>query len=369
MTLGRFIDLGPQQVTTKSFISGMSRPIHVQQFAAKALQGWYGAGYWKDFEGRRLLCEQLGIPFLRTWFDPDDIASAVGMVSPATTDVIVEYSVYPELLQALRHCHPQLKLHVRAHNAEALQHLHRTPPSFLPTRKNAKIVYGALNLARRDRQSASLADTVLGISEYDNRHYWRRLVAAKKLYTVPYFSPWPELRPQVRSGSSLRENRILCMPGGYDRLSQQQRNIFFELAEVVQNVGGESAPDFMITDYSVERFPSPSHIKVLGQIEEPWDLMCHSKGLAVLTDLGFGAKTTIPDAVTAGCLVLVHAGLVPRIPSELQSRIVAVDPSKLDVAARLILGHSSSDSLDCTGPNNVLRSVALTSFREALAAA
>ena len=366
--VSKFTSLNTQKEIPLSLHSKSPRPVQVQQFASQALQGWYGAGYWKDFEGRRLLCEELGIPFVRTWFDPADVLSAVEMVLPDTTDVIVEYSVYPELMQALRQCHPRLKLHVRAHNAETLQHLHRNPPSCLPTWTNARLIYGAFNLAMRDRKSACLADTVLGISEYDNINYWRYFVPKQKLYTVPYFSPWPELRPTVKPRESHRKNQILCMPGGYDRLSQQQRQIFFALAKAVQDARRNPQPDFMITDYSIEGFAAPSHIKVLGQIDEPWDLMCQSKGLAVLTNLGFGAKTTIPDAITAGCLVIVHKLLVPRIPTELQDWILPIDPDDLDSAACLLLDRLNTEPVDFAIANAALRKSALAAFSFALKA-
>ncbi len=60
----------PQQV---------SQRLVIQQFASRDLDGWYGAGYWKDFEGRRLLSEELGFPFVRTWFDSEDLPAAAEM--------------------------------------------------------------------------------------------------------------------------------------------------------------------------------------------------------------------------------------------------------------------------------------------------
>jgi hypothetical protein len=324
-------------MTTLKTSSRNTRPIQVQQFASQALQGWYGAGYWKDFEGRRLLCEELGIQFIRTWFDPADLNAAAEMVLPETTDVILEYSVYPQLLPKLRRSRSDLRLHIRAHNAEALQHLHRLPITIWPSRENARRVYGAIRLALQDRQSAKAADSVLGISRFDQSHYWSRLAGKSRLIDVPYFSPWPDLRPQVSPLEwEQKKNQVICMPGGWDRLSQQQRRNFVALAETAfaSNLSGK--PEFLLTDYTREGMPLSDAVRILGSIEEPWDLLCESRALAVLTDLGYGMKTTVVDAIAAGCVVFVLPGLMVRLPENVRACCVPLDPGHPGATATLM---------------------------------
>jgi hypothetical protein len=324
-------------MTTLKTPSRNIRPIRVQQFASQALQGWYGAGYWKDFEGRRLLCEELGIQFIRTWFDPADLNAAAEMVLPETTDVILEYSVYPQLLPKLRRSRSDLRLHIRAHNAEALQHLHRLPISIWPSRENARRVYGAIRLALQDRQSAKAADSVLGISRFDQSHYWSRLAGKSRLIDVPYFSPWADLRPQRSPLDwAQKKNQVICMPGGWDRLSQQQRTNFVALAEtaLASNLSGK--PEFLLTDYTREGMPPSDAVRILGSIEEPWDLLCESRALAVLTDLGYGMKTTVVDAIAAGCVVFVLPGLLVRLPENVRACCVPLDPGHPGATATLM---------------------------------
>ena len=355
-----------QQVKPLNLRSGKSSVIHVQQFVSQALQGWYGAGYWKDFEGRRLLCEELGISFVRTWFDPADLASAVTMVLPETTDVIVEYSVHLGLLRALRRGCPRLKLHVRAHNAEALQHLDRLPLSFWPTLENARRLYGAARLAMQDRQSALAADSVLGISSYDAVHYWSRLAGKSCLIDVPYFSPWPELRPQVAPQPWIqRKNQIICMPGGCDRFSQQQRTHFIALAEATSAAQRSHLPEFLLTDYTRETAVVSKAVRYLGAIDEPWDLLCESKALAVLTDMGYGMKTTIVDALTAGCRVFVLPGLIPRLPEVVRSFCLPLDPAEPSADQQLTNALQSS-SVAMNQVNQQLRRISKDGLKQAL---
>lgn len=338
----------------------------IQQFASQALQGWYGAGYWKDFEGRRLLCEELQVPFVRTWFDPADVASAVEMVLPDTTDVIVEYTVYADLLRAIRKAHPHLKLHVRAHNAEALQHLDRMPLSRRPSIENARRAYGAMRLAMQDRRSAKAADSLLGISRYDTVHYWSRLVSQRRLIDMPYFSPWTKLRPHVSPQPwTQRKNQIICMPGGWDRFSQQQRTHFIGLAEKVTASNRGCQPAFLITDYTSENAAASQAVRNLGAIDEPWDLLCESKALAVFTDLGYGMKTTIVDALSAGCVVFVLPGLLPRLPDVVRRCCRGLDPGAPTSADQLMTAIESC--ADITNSVNIeLRDAAKTGLMKAL---
>lgn len=366
MVVGRFPALNSQQATDLSPVSENGRPIQVQQFASQALQGWYGAGYWKDFEGRRLLCEELGVPFIRTWFDPADLNAAVEMVLPETTDVILEYSVYPRLLVELRRDRPDLRLHIRAHNAEALQHLHRLPISIWPSLVNARRAYGAMRLALQDRQAAKAADSVLGISRFDQAHYWSRLARKSCLIDAPYFSPWPELRPHtVPIEWRQKKNQVICMPGGWDRLSQQQRSNFIALAESVFASKLSATPEFLLTDYTREGMPLSHAVRMLGSIEEPWDLLCESKALAVLTDLGYGMKTTVVDAIAAGCIVFVLPGLMARLPENVRACCVPLNPGH-HRASQILITAFDCGTFVHADVNLELRSIAKDGLMRAL---
>ena len=61
-------------------------------------------------------------------------------------------------------------------------------------------------------------------------------------------------------------------------------------------------------------------------LDEPWDLLCEVRALAVLTPLGFGFKTTIVDALAAGCHVLVHPVLAKRLPDIVRSACIEFEP-------------------------------------------
>jgi hypothetical protein len=63
-------------------------------------------------------------------------------------------------------------------------------------------------------------------------------------------------------------------------------------------------------------------VERMNELDQPWDLLCSVRALAVLTPLGFGTKTTIIDALAAGCHVLVHPVLASRLPDYLRSACI-----------------------------------------------
>ena len=98
----------------------------------------------------------------------------------------------------------------------------------------------------------------------------------------------------------------------------------------------------------------------MGKVDEPWDLLARTKAVALITRLGFGMKTTIVDALAAGCNVLIHAGLAKRLPSEIRAACIVVDPESRDsVRSALRRAEQQPVSQDVNGQ---LRAAALAGF-------
>lgn len=109
--------------------------------------------------------------------------------------------------------------------------------------------------------------------------------------------------------------------------------------------------------------PVSKHVERMESLEEPWDLLCSVKALAVLTPLGFGFKTTIIDALTAGCHVLVHPVLAKRLLEAIKSGCIEFSPLKAEQAESLIkrLQHAPGSQLI----NQTLSDQATTGIRRA----
>ena len=71
-------------------------------------------------------------------------------------------------------------------------------------------------------------------------------------------------------------------------------------------------------------------VTILRDCAAPWELLCRSRAVAVLTPFGFGLKTTVVDGLAAGCHVVIHPRLAPRIPRDVRRHCIVCDPRRDD---------------------------------------
>jgi len=338
--------------------------------APRTIESYYADGNWKDVRGINLLLSALSKRALHHTFERGDPEVVMDVVQPSTTDLIVYFSWWPKLLRRLRRDAPWVRLHVRAVNAEAFQHWHRSKVHPARLWESARVAYGVMRMAERDLACRRIADTLLGISEWDNRHYWSWLPGRAPVLDMPYFSPWPELRPQVRP--LLWESRrpvVLTMPGESDRIGLASQRNFRWLADSFESAGLGRRWEFVLSpgypgfDDVARANPDPP-LRPYSGLFEPWDALCSVRAVAVLTPFGFGTKTTVFDAIAAGCHVLLDARLARRMPAEVRARCIALRCGEpIDAVA---LGERLSIPPDSADLHAAIRLKALDGLRTAL---
>ena len=292
----------------------------------------YGAGNWKAAEANRLALECAGITHVRVEFDPENpTIISEQMRSSDITHLLMEYSAWPELLVKLRSEHPQVKIVVRTHNAEAYHYFHRK--IIVSGREYVSLKHWRrlLQLAWRDTNCRRAADTLLGISEWDNMNYWRWLRGKANIRYLPYYSPWPYLRPDVNIQPwNLRSRTIISMGGNFDPSGMANVANFDRLTAGLSRMMDEKW-SYLLTWWSQWHRNVPrvgEGIEIVRECREPWDLLCQSRALAVLTPLGFGFKTTVVDGLAAGCHVIIHPKLADRLPRQVKELCLICDPSR-----------------------------------------
>lgn len=303
----------------------------------------YGAGNWKAVEGTCLALAEAEIQAKTVRFNDKMPEAILSELTPDTRHLLIEYSFWPNLQAEAKRQNPQLKVHVRTHNAEAYQYIHRYRRGrrdYIKLRLWRKF----LELIARDSRSRSASDSLLGISVWDNQNYWRWLPGHASVLYLPYFSPWPFLRSNVEPRVwDQRQTVIVSMGGNFDPSGLLNVANFNTMAAKLPAISHDSW-QFQLTWWSqwFERVPNVhANIEILRNCEEPWDLLCQVRALAVLTHLGFGFKTTIVDGLAAGCHVIVHPKLVNRLPPEVAQLCLVCDPSNDEHVARLAAALSS----------------------------
>ncbi len=289
----------------------------------------YGAGNWKAVEANRLALDRAGVTYKHIVFDPDNPITLLEHMGSDITHLLMEYSGWPELLVALRSKQPRAKIFVRTHNAEAYHYFHRKIIASKREYVNIKNWWRLIQLARRDAHCRQIADTLLGISEWDDQHYWGWLRGNASIRYLPYYSPWPYLRPDVDIQTwNHRRSSIISMGGNFDPSGMANVVNFNRLARELSERMAEQW-SYLLTWWSQwhRKVPEVSkHIEIVRECREPWDLLCQSRALAVLTPLGFGFKTTVLDGLAAGCHVIVLPKLADRLPAQVKDLCLVGDP-------------------------------------------
>jgi hypothetical protein len=297
----------------------------------------YGAGNWKAVEANRIAIADLGIPVQNVALSADEPERLLSFLTADTRHLMIEYSLWPALQAKAKRQFPHLNVHVRTHNAEAYHYLHRNTRRRLDYAK-PRLWRKFGELIARDSRSRRNADRLLGISRWDDTNYWRWLPGAAPIEYLPYFSPWPFVRPQVEPRPwAQRRPTIVSMGGNFDPSGLVNVANFNALAKQLPVISNEPW-SFQLTWWSQwhQKVPAVNaNVEILRQCDEPWDLLCDVRALAVLTHLGFGFKTTIVDGLAAGCHVIVHPRLAHRLPSDVANLCLVCDPSNDAHMARL----------------------------------
>jgi len=289
-----------------------------------------GLGNWKDVRSRGVLWSDLGVPVTIVRFDPERPESLHAQVPDNATDLLIEYSWWPEILETLKKQRPRLRLHVRTHNAEALQHLARSGWVCWPPITALRNLYGFVRLLNRDRRCRSATAALWGISPWDNRHYWSWLPGKAKIVDFPYFCPWPDLKPdQVPKSWISRPKRIISIPGGNDRIGQSMIDGFIEFVRETKRQ--QLAPDW---NFAVSRgmhsdrsLPDDVHIDFLPEPLKSWEELGSTRALAVLGVRGYGLKTNVIDGLAAGCHVIVTPKMAAHLPDDVATHCLVCEPT------------------------------------------
>jgi hypothetical protein len=286
---------------------------------------WHGS--YKDTISRIEFFRSTGRDY-RQWISKeDDVASILDqMDSSEASDFVIEYSNLPRITKALRERFPSSKIVVRSHNLEALQHFDNH--GLRPKGKGFFwLAYGMSRMLMGDITIKRHASSIWSISDWEKRAYWDRLPGRAEVAWLPYHCP-NHLMPTSNVCSEGR-NRIVCMPTSVlNRKSWDLVARFIDLAEFLQPHLGDRF-EFLITgDLSGWKLPHSPAVRLTGMLDDLPAFLKTVRAVAMLSDLGYGFKTTICDSIAHGASILAHPTMRTRCPDILKPAILAVDSQK-----------------------------------------
>lgn len=289
-------------------------------------------GSYKDVISRVRYFETFGLPYRQIRLKRDDPALVLDTLKDVSEPaVLIEYCSFPHTLKALRRQFLTSPIGVRAHNIEPLQHLDNH--GCWPARGPLWLVFGMMRLFRDDLLMKRHATAIYSISDWENGVYWERLPGRARVEWLPYFCPDHLIEDQVTS--TVERRRIVCLPTSQkNRKSWDLVARFITFAERMKAITGDQY-DFLITgDLADWGLPPSRDVQFTGMIDDLQSFLQTIKAVAMLSNKGYGFKTTVADAIANGAMVLAHPGLAARCPKMLQSSIIAVNiDDEADIAS------------------------------------
>ncbi len=237
------------------------------------------------------------------------------------THVLIEYTRFPQITQAVRAALPDAWIGVRSHNIEPLQHLDNL--GWWPTRGPLWMLYGMFRLLFQDVAAKRTADAVLSINEWENRIYCNRLPGRARTEWLPYVCPQHLLPPAPQPVADRKV--IACLPTSQE--NRKSRDLVLRFLAFAREMKAQGSQDtFVVTgDLRGWDLPDCPEVTLAGFVENLSELMGRCKAICMLSPLGYGFKTTIADALAANAQVIAPPALIKRSPDLVKPFLIRCD--------------------------------------------
>jgi hypothetical protein len=311
------------------------------------------------FESRGIECHECLMPAKDTY--QESLEQLAEETWNQYTAIVFEMTFSPLGLQVARRKAPHAKILVRSHNAEFLHRFDWARAEGFPFGGSQHMV-NAFKNCWKDYLSGRHADYVLSITPWEADHYWRRLTPGFKVKSVPFFLP--DVYSNLLKGECPKKN--ICIHFGASQTNPLIIDATRRFIRSVEGLGSKAlAWEFISTGDNPGLDLNPSgRIRWMGLLEDPYLPLREAKAMAHLSDLGYGFKTKLLEAIVAKVFVILPMALFKRMPEALQPYCVPIN---------MQLKHSFEAALEkCNckfpdgNPNQILRSEAFHALDEIL---
>lgn len=308
-------------------------------------------GSTKDFRGRTQWFHDRRVPFDELVHERSAPALDAALRGVALEDydaVVIEFALSVWTTRQLRRRNPRLRILVRSGNAELL-HRRDWIRGMGPTPASAKLAVRTVANVAAEAAAARGSDAILAISPWEQEHYWPKL-RPRMVRWLPYYVPDEYLEEFTAAGGA-REQLCVC-------LTSTKRNPLIVdsvrgLSRALEHLPSASDWRFAVTGLVEPELAPDPRVEWLGLLDSPAQLLRGSRCVALLSDLGFGFKTKLLEAVVAGNWVLVTPGLHARMPRDLDPWTLRVDLNRPDALERAL--ETAAGPLPEGDPNALLR--------------
>jgi hypothetical protein len=332
-------------------------------------------GSTKDIRGRTEYFQTHHIPYtevLAVWRSDDLLlGELVKLDLKQYSAVIVEMPLYPKSIRYIRQHAAHAKVFTRPINPEFYHQVHIAlargrnrfgEPSKTVWQANLETLRNSLRRLRLDYECARLSDGILSITDWEQTHYWQYLAGRQQAWCVPYYLPTDYVQASV---AAVKKDQCVCLTSTMS--NPMLLDAVHNFCEAVRRLGTD-CPNwaFPITGtLPLDRYTLPERAQLTGLLETPVNILAESRAIAILSDLGFGFKTKLLDAIQAGCYILLPQKLFNRLPAEVQPYCLVVDPYSAKSFATAL--QQTQQPYPGGDPNSLLQMRAFAALDKALA--
>lgn len=287
--------------------------------------------------------------------------------------VFFELALYPKTMAYIRKRYPKIKQVVRSINADFYHWLHYFyapllhPSLALASRKaffravQFEWLRYAFERLHMDITCARRADFVFSIVEWEKDHYWKYLTNSSKVRNLPYFLPDMYARETVET---VKKDQCVCLMSTTAGTVPLLMDALVNYAGLINRLGNQMPGwRFFITgDMRRNRLRLPARLEATGFLESPFPLLLESYAMPLLSDLGFGFKTKLLDAIQSKCYPLVSQNLYRRLPQEIKPYCLVVN--KKSVTSFLTALENSKAPYPAGDPNAAFKQKAFAVLDE-----
>ena len=241
--------------------------------------------------------------------------------------VILEMTYSATAIGIIRRRAPSAVVMVRSHNAELFHRFHWAWAQKM-SKPAVRSIAHSLKNALLDFMAGVRADYILSISQWEIDNYWKFIAPPKKISYVPFYLP--RIYASELEHPIAKEN--LCIHFGASTLNPLIKDASYNFIRMVKTLG-DGLPEwqFSVTgDFHAGATERSARVRYLGSLDKPYSVLQRSKAIAILSNLGFGFKTKILEAIMAKNFVILPDDLYQRIPGELQPYCIPIDLKSSD---------------------------------------
>ena len=258
---------------------------------------------------------------------------AISMLSKIDLDqfsaVLFEHTRWPRSIDFVKANFPNIRVIVRAHNAEFFHALDKIfafvllNDSRISIRKIIiilKMLLDTLKSLYLDYKCANLCDIVFSCNETESRDYWKYLAPSTKIISVNTYTDSIFILKKIKHKKSKSDKIQILFVGSIlpTYFNDHTLKILSKEISLADTQLAKKCNIKVTGKFSHDYFVANQKLQILGVVQDPYVEMNNADIIIILSPYGRGIKTRIYEALYLNKVVIVNKKIFERLPELLK---------------------------------------------------